>query len=114
MFGDEPLHRFGKPNIYGISFAYENYTGTLAIRVEYASLRLAKAIRKGWIPCSEIFDNTEDAVDFGEMFPVSGVMYIVTNDDVPGQVTVRNNITGVLSQMPKHIVISILNVRSNS
>jgi hypothetical protein len=62
MFDDEPLHRFGKPNIY---LVYENYTGTLVIQVKHDSMRLAKATRKGWIPCLEIFDYTEYDVDIG-------------------------------------------------
>jgi hypothetical protein len=42
-YGEEPLEHFGKHNVDGIYFVYENYPETLTIRVKYTYYSLLKA-----------------------------------------------------------------------
>jgi hypothetical protein len=46
QYGEAPLEHFGKHNVDGISFLYEQYPETLTIRVKYTSCSLLKAKRK--------------------------------------------------------------------
>jgi hypothetical protein len=46
QFGKAPWEQFGKHNVDGISFVYENYPDTLTIRVKYTSCSLLKAKQK--------------------------------------------------------------------
>jgi hypothetical protein len=43
QYGEAPLYQFGKHNVDGISFVYENYPETLTIRVKYIYCSLLKA-----------------------------------------------------------------------
>jgi hypothetical protein len=54
QYGEAPLEQFGKHNIDGISFVYENYPETLTIQVKYISCSLLKVKQKNWIKCTII------------------------------------------------------------
>jgi hypothetical protein len=114
QYGETHLKQFRKHNVDGISFVYENYPETLTIRVKYISCSLLKAKRKNWIPCSEVYNDTPGEVEAGEMFPIDGVMHEVVHKEESDILTVRNNITNAIIQMPKQIVIAILNNSSNT
>jgi hypothetical protein len=114
QYGEAPLEQFGKHNADGISSVYKNYLETLTIRVKYISCSLLKEKRKNWIPCSEVYNDTPGAVEVGGMFPIDGVMHVVVQQESSDIVTVMNNITNAIIQMPKQIVIAILNNSSNT
>jgi hypothetical protein len=46
QYVEAPLEQFGKHNVDGISFVYENYPDTLTIWVKYTSCSLLKAKQK--------------------------------------------------------------------
>jgi hypothetical protein len=80
QYGETPLEQFGKHNVDGISFVYENYPETLTT-VKYTSCSLLKAKRKKWIPCSEVYNDTPGAVEAGDFFPIDGVMHVVVHQE---------------------------------
>jgi hypothetical protein len=54
------------------------------------------------------------AAEVGEMFTIDGAMHVVVQQEASDIVTVRNNITNAVIQMPKQIAIAILNNSSNT
>jgi hypothetical protein len=61
-----------------------------------------------------VYNDTHGAVEAGEIFPIDGVMHVVVRQEASGIVTVRNNITNEIIQMPKQIVIAILDNYNNT
>jgi hypothetical protein len=112
IFGVEPLFNCGQ-HIDGILFLYEETTRVLTIKVRYLSVSLQKAKRKGWLPCSEVYNNSPHAIDVGEMFPAAGVMYQV-DQILPGtNVLVRRMCDGTLITMSAMMVNASLNMNSS-
>jgi hypothetical protein len=56
-----------------------------------------------------VYNDTPGAVEAGEMFPIDGVMHAVVQKEASYIVKVRNNVTNAIIQIPKQIVIDILN-----
>jgi hypothetical protein len=106
-YGESPLEKIGKHNVDGVSFVYEQYPDTLNIRVKYTSCYLLKSKKNNWIPCSEVYNDTPGTVEASEMLPIEGVMHVMVQQESSDIVTLRNNITNEIIQIPKLIVIDL-------
>jgi hypothetical protein len=65
------IRNFGQRGVVGIGFVYEHSSYTLILKVK------SDANNKGWIPCSDTYDASPNAVETGNIFAHEGHMMIV-------------------------------------
>jgi hypothetical protein len=57
------IANFDQRGADGIGFVYEHGSSTLTVKVKFKSCHLSEAKENCWIPCSDTFDNSPNAVE---------------------------------------------------
>jgi hypothetical protein len=112
IFGPE-LEKCGQ-HTDGILFLYKETTSELTMNVWYKSMSLQKSKRKGWLPCSDVFNNSAHSVEVGDVFPVDRVIYEVVHTYSGHEATVRRLDNRVFNTMSAAYIICYLNASSIS